>query len=407
MIFLTSVIFLLKLFDDIAKKERYSYYLSCFFLIALFIANGFLWANLELTSSECRLVLLLSAFMFFSFRGQKTQKNSCYISAFLVACYATYCKEPIFGVFTVIALTNLIFGHLTKKDKIFNVGLLINALLYLIAYYFISYRKAVCLYGFYGVMPPDGLLAQMARVLGELSDLVNMLYPILLLSLIRAYFLVFKKDREHLFADGIIFASAAYACAIIFVLVRSYSYYFTPCFVLATPAFFYWAAIYVKKTKFLTILSLTVFSFLMIGDFKCTKATFRSYMWQRKNDMPLIKIISDEIAKGKKVIYWCSSSLMQDSKYWPGLKNTIDWYCFSFINYLMGKVNSIRVESGDISLAGNNNLLMYPLRNYEYAKSDEDVTWLENNNFSTVARVVGVNLLRVKRIRPLKLPFFL
>jgi hypothetical protein len=402
-IFSISAGFLLKLFEDIAEKKKYSYYLSCFFLIVLFLSNGFLWASLELTSSEFTLILLLSAFMLFSFRGKKTQKNSYYIAAFLVACYATYCKEPIFGVFTVISLTNLIFGRLTKKDKIFNNGLLVNALLYLIAYYFVSWRNATV---FYGVFPSDGVFAEMIRVIEKLSHSVYMLYPILFLSIIRAYFLVFKKDREHLFADGIIFASVAYAGAIVFCLVRSYSYYFTPCFVLAVPAFFYWSVVYVKKRKFLTILTLSIFSLLMASDFNITKLVFRSYMHRRKNDMTLIKIVCDEIIKNRTVIFWRDYSL-QDSKDWTDIKNRFDYYCASFVNhYIDGGANSIKDGNEDISSIKNTCMLLYPLENYKCPKSDENIRWLEKNDFSIIARICGVNILCVKHIQPLKLPFF-
>jgi hypothetical protein len=405
-IFLVSVGFLLRLFVDIAGKEKYSYYLYCFFLIILFVANGFLWANLELTSSERILILLLSAFMFFSLRGEKTQKSGYYIAAFLVACYATLCKEPIFGAFTVFALTKLVFGRLTGKDKIFNFGLLMNALLYLVAYYFISWKKAVVFYGFYGVTPPGGRLAETIRVIESLSCSVHMLYPILLLSVIRGYFLVFKKDKRHLFADGVILASAAYAGAIIFFLVRSYSYYFVPCFVLAIPAFFYWSVVYVKEKRFLTMLFLAIFSFLMTGDFNGTKATFLQYMHQRKNDMHLMGIISDEVIKNRNVVFWCAPDLVQDLKHWSDAKNRFNCYCVSFVNYLAGKAYSIKEKSGNISSIEDDSMLIYPLENYQCATSDENTSWLEKNNFSTIARVCHANVLRVKHIQPLKLPFF-
>jgi hypothetical protein len=78
----------------------------------------------------------------------ETDKTKYYIIAIFSAAYASYCKEPVFGVFLIIAMTNCLFKFNTasKKEKNFYASLVINGVIFLVTYYFLSFKDASVLY---------------------------------------------------------------------------------------------------------------------------------------------------------------------------------------------------------------------------------------------------------------------
>jgi hypothetical protein len=172
---------------------------------------------------------MLSAFMQLAQRGREKQSSFYYFLAFLAAAYATYLKEPIFGVFIIIAAVNIIFGQLSFKDKIFNSALLANSIIFVAIYvYQLFFRDFGEPY---------------AQIISNYSELPLKQFgrePILILMVIiacvRAYSVLIKKDQKNVFVDSLLFAGVGYASAIMAFKFCT-TYYFFPSVLLFIPAF--------------------------------------------------------------------------------------------------------------------------------------------------------------------------
>ena len=86
---------------------------------------------------ESLLLFLLSLFFLLYLRGSQTNHGWTLIASGVVACHATYCKEPVFGMLCVFAGVQLLFGRrqLNRQAILLNVFLLINGLVFLSVYY--------------------------------------------------------------------------------------------------------------------------------------------------------------------------------------------------------------------------------------------------------------------------------
>jgi hypothetical protein len=218
--------FMLHKFLNKICKNRF---ISVFSLLVLFSTSAFMRIHVSCIFPERMLFFMLSAFMLFTQKGREKQSLLHYFLAVLVAAYATYLKEPIFGVFIIIAAVNIICGQLSFKDKIFNGALLVNSAIFVAIYvYRLFFRDSGEPY------------AQIIFNYFELPFKQFGREPILILMVIiaciRAYSILVKKDRRYIFVDSLLFAGVGYAIAIMMFKFAS-TYYFFPSVLLFIPAF--------------------------------------------------------------------------------------------------------------------------------------------------------------------------
>jgi hypothetical protein len=244
----------------------------------------------------------------------KTQKAIYYAVAFFFACYATYCKEPMFGAFIVVALTNFLFEDKTRKNgahTFFNYALIANAAVYLLQWYFLVYKSSKVFYGL------DTLNCSIWSEIDMALSSERLLIVIFLSSFIRAYCVLFKKDNSRLHLDGLLFSSAAYATA--FIILRFHAeYYFVPSVLLAIPSFAYWTCKGVESQKTsLTIFALTIVLLSTINDFSRSLHWINSIREKRAGDMKTVKKLSELIKLGTPIYLYkntnvCYGSYMRD-----------------------------------------------------------------------------------------------
>lgn len=229
-IMVSTIGILFKLCYEIAREHtKYATELVTIILISLLMSSNFLNIHLEIIYPERFIIFAIAIFMVGYFYGTKKKSTSAYCIAVLAAVYATYCKEPIFGLFAIIALTNLIFGRkiLSQKDKLFNITLLINSIVFLCSYLFVTYNHATA---------PYSRMLSWNIFTDTKNAFKDNLYIFIILGLVivRGYLVVFKKYTSGLFYDSLLFAGGGYILSF-FSLKLFLGYYFVPSIILVLP----------------------------------------------------------------------------------------------------------------------------------------------------------------------------
>lgn len=300
--YIASIVFLYFLFRDIEPSENKKHpYIHGFFIFFIpFFSVAFIMIYMQCVFSETLITPLLSVFMFCYYRALKTNKMKYYITALLVAVYSTYCKEPVFGLFAIIAFTNFLFGHKrqTKRVMVFNIILLVNAVLFVALYYNLSYRNASEFY--HAGRVEQTALQSIVLIFAH----TKFLFFIVFLFIFRFFSVVVKKDRDHLYYDSLLFAGIGYIAAFIFLHLQ-HRYYFFPAVILSLPSFVYWSKyLFLKENKFyITIFLLPI---IMICSFNLGEemALAKETIAQRKDTMVYIHSLVKDYDDGKKLLWY-------------------------------------------------------------------------------------------------------
>jgi len=379
--FIMSYVCLYSLFNKIEPfRNRKHPVLSLFFASTFFLlGNTFFVIFMFLILPETPGIMLFSIFMLMYYKALETDKIKYYVIALLAAAYNTYCKEPVFGVFLVIAFTNHLFRYKkeSKRERIFYTGLIVNAVLFLVLYYFFSYRNTKVFYN-----------SIVYEKIGETVDRVHFLItnPILIIiflfGLIRLYYITIKKDRKHLYYDSLLFAGIAYTFAYIALKMTTNDYYFMPSIILFLPSLVYWTKyMYEKKRKY----ALCLFFMLVpiyVYNSGWAAITTKAIWKERQEFTPYITNLLSEYNSDKEFVWYREMELDSD---WE--KNI---YYF-FLNYFnkSAKTEFFTVENRALDSIDlkQNTLLFIPLTNNslpprEFRKTlDEFIETLQENNF--------------------------
>ncbi|MDR0677323.1 MAG: hypothetical protein LBF57_01435 [Holosporaceae bacterium] len=301
---LTSIILFVFLINLIIEKRNGG--IMAYYFMVLVCSSGFCRVNMHIIFPERIIITGLSVFMVCYFYALKTDKLIYYVLGFLCASYLSYCKEPIFGAFLVIAITNLIFNRQKRKHFYFNCALITNAIIYITQWYFLVARNSTKFYSHYGVINNIFEATKFAAI-----DSERILIAIFILSLVRGYFVFIKKDQNHLFLDSLLFFSASYALAFIKLYLVA-GYYFVPSVLTALPSFAYWTKVGIEKRKTFTTISAVIFmTYFTLYNINRSVHWINAIQEKRKTDMETVEKLSEFIRKGipfylfdnKSVIY--------------------------------------------------------------------------------------------------------
>jgi hypothetical protein len=329
--YVISIVFLYLLFQkQIAMEAGNSLYCYLFFLCLFpLTATSILAIFMRIIFFENIIILFFCCFMLTYFYAIKTKKIKYYIIAFLAAIYATYLKEPVFVSFLIIALTNLLFRfkNMDKKEKFFYYGLTLNAVIFLLLYYFIVYRNVL---GFYN----EGRVADsILRIIVSIFKDTKILIIVFLLGFIRAFFILVKKDKAHLFYDSLIFASMGYVTVYIFLRLNA-SYYFTPAVILAFPALAYYMSCLYKKKKLLSLALFIPVTFICLLNFNSSVPIVKySIIDNRKTFMPYIHNLLFEYNSAGNFIWYESNNALTENTFYKDARNWRKFIINAFLNY--------------------------------------------------------------------------
>ena len=176
--------------------------------------------------------IIILGFALFMYLFQKLHDENSFVSLILlciVVLYITYAKEPVFGVFVVFSLINLIFRKRKIKvnEKRFCYFCLLNALVYALLYYFIVFLHSDLFYN-------QGRV-QLSYIQNIVESFKHQPFLIIIWGFLFYRIYIVLKSREISVLDAFLFMSVAY-CSAYFILKLNDGYYFIPSVVLALPS---------------------------------------------------------------------------------------------------------------------------------------------------------------------------
>ena len=109
---------------------------ACLIVLVFLTTPSLFRVYAESIFAEAVVACLLATFFCFYLIAERTGNIASLVVCGLAAIYASYCKEPIFGLFAVFAITQLIFGYanMTARIRILNCFLIANGMIFVGAY---------------------------------------------------------------------------------------------------------------------------------------------------------------------------------------------------------------------------------------------------------------------------------
>lgn len=297
-----------KVLEEVSEKK---YFIALFGFLLLLSNSSFFQIHMECIYSERLMFFVQALFMYFWIKGYKTSFVIYYILAWVCATSMMYMKEPVFGMFSVVALTNLVFGwnQISEKEKAFHFSILISVGLFLGMYLFVysicfvniedfysAYKGRDCLRVFLGFIKQDPIVV-----------------VIFLLSLLRGYQVLIKADRKNLKLDSLLFGGVSYICAYV-ILKFPDSYYNFPSIVFVIPCVInYLKKIGIRNKKYAYhIISSCVI--LMLPSIKHSYDKVNNLYDHRRNDFLLIDEIVDLYLAGEKIYFFTEDLHRKEEK---------------------------------------------------------------------------------------------
>ena len=313
------------------------------------------------------LLIFSTGFMLLYYRGVKKQNAVCYTLAFLTACYASYVKEPVFGVFIVIAASNFIFAYkkLSRKDIVFNSALLLNGAVFLTLYYILSLSTSVSVYRCDDPLP-------FFRLLFTVFSGEPVLAIIFAAAAIRIFKIITDRDKYARFYDELIFAAAAYSTAYIILNYNS-SYYFAPSIIIGLVPLAYWSAYLIRNDKKAAVLLMSALCIIPLANIKPVFNSATAITSERSKVMPGIKMMAEIHNAGGKIYWYQPAGDGQD------IFNLTNFY----INFVNGTKNRLYLTKiDDVPNLRENDLFLYKIfGNSRYTVNTDIIRRLKAQNF--------------------------
>lgn len=279
--------------------------ISMLVILALVLTPGFATAWFRLLVGDRNAIFFLTIFIFTFLKFQKHQKVVYAVLGFISANIALYYKEPVFLLIGGLGLFHLVYGwrNLNVKQKIFDVSLLLSALVFVLLYLFVVYfKRSGVLYGETNISP---LIAFTKNVFNyALNDpfVIFLLFP---LFFYRIYLLVKKRELHYVF-DSLLFVSVIYS--LVFFMLNMFAYYYLlPVYAFAVPSVLYfWVneKLYNRRTLF-KILSIATGFFVLFSSVPTAIYFISHYKNVANNYQRTLSFLADYIhtehKKGKRV----------------------------------------------------------------------------------------------------------
>jgi len=380
LLFIITFLCLYNLFRNCNSLDNGKYFLVDLFFSCTFFATSVTFVNIfmVLIYGEAVLISFFSLFMLMYYKAIKTDKTIYYIFAFLVAIYCTYFKEIVFGIFIVIAITNHLFRYKkeSKQERIFYFALILNSIVFMILYYFFSYRNTTYFYqSFNPIELPYGRLSLIIFLVKDNPVFILMF----LFGLFRIYFIVFRNDREHMFYDSLLLAAIAFFLAYI-ILRFNHSYLVIPSLILFYPSFVYWIKQAFKRIHIYILPCLLLIILAYAYNIYRQIPVIKNYYYYRNLYALHVNGLISEYNKGKEFIWYETGD---------DIDFTRDWRLSVEENYMRFYT---RNEDGDfftkkkyyeyLGYLQQDVLFFYPIENGRYQPFSEELEkFLLDNNY--------------------------
>lgn len=380
---ISSYFFYKSLIYSVYKSINYNDWLIVFCIVFLLtiIYPVFLHAYM----AENITTVLIAVFLLLYLNFDKTNKWHYGVFAFGIAVYLTYVKEPMFGAFMVISLLNLIFNYqgLTKKSKVFHYALILNSFVFISLYYFLVFRNATYFY-----QPIDHLNG--INLFLKVFRSHKFLLLAFLVAGIRLFYILIRKDKQHLFYDGLLFAGISYTIAIM-ILKLYWNQYFFPAVVLCLPAIIFWS-VKISNVKLVTII-------MFICAFYCSTLIIDYIKGNQKariDTYPQINSIAKLVSEGYTML-WFQPNFSANDNY-----NVINLdrkgYLEIYLEFILKSPQNIDfniISSFDEVIIGNKTVILYPSENGLSEEINEKFeNNIELNRFTLYNNIGGVKIFK-------------
>jgi len=389
--YIVTVLCLYSLFYKIepVKTAGINSSINRFFSVLFFLlGSSFSLVFMSLIYPETQVIMLFSLFMLMYYKALKTDGIRYYAVAIVSAAYSTYCKEPVFGAFLIIAFINYFFrcNRKTKREKIFYMTLVANSVLFIILYYFLSFKNAT---GFYneGRVSISGFKFLLSIFKGN-----PVLVILFCFGLIRLYSVIVRKERDFLFYDSLLFAGIGYAFAY-FVLHLNGDYYYLPSIILFLPSLVHWIKYLFEKKRAFSVALFIILLPVVLYNFGRTAMEVTT-LRERQEFMPYIADLLSEYNKGKEFIWYESDNRITGDTFYIAMRDWKKSIENAFINYHNKSegIDFFIVEKNMDNISMNQNVLFfYPTDNDQnQPMQDTLVKLLQENNFTLYKNSYGV-----------------
>jgi hypothetical protein len=198
---------------------------------------------------------------------------------------------------------------------------------------------------------------------------------IFILGIIRGFYVGFKKDRAHLYYDGLLFAGMGYTLTVLLLHLKT-NYYYTPSILLSLPVFVYWSKQLYEKRKVYALLILAPVLLIVFANFNSIRY-YRLFMLQDRSYSSLfINSINKDYQEGK-VLYWCEidtenriDNFHKRGSKWH--KNSVNSY-LNYINRENAPVEDFFVTMEQITKLKGNEVFSYSHYNDYDEQMPEDI----------------------------------
>ena len=379
--FVVTFFCLYLLFSKIEPLEYKKYpAFTLFFACTFFILGGnFVFVYLYLIFAETPIIMLFSVFMLMYYKALKTDKLKYYAVAVIAAMYSTYCKEPVFGVFLVIAIINIIFHYKesSKRERIFYIILIANAAIFIFMYYFFVFQNAS---GFYNQGRVSSGRFKMA-LLVFLNDPI--LVVMFLFGFLRLFFILGGKQRECLYYDSLLFAGISYVFAY-FILRLEAGYYYAPAVILFLPSLVYWVKNTYGKKRIYALCFLIILMPIYAYNTFNTVRRIENTWHDRQEFMPLIRDLLSRYNNNENFLWYESDNMVTGDTFYKATREWRRAVLHRFLNYEnKSEEMDFFIVTKDLSFISmeNNIMFFYPIDNDQFQPMPDDlaVQLLENN----------------------------
>ncbi|MBP1639436.1 MAG: hypothetical protein H6Q17_1019 [Bacteroidetes bacterium] len=341
-------------------------------LFGLFILLKVYPLFISIVFPERMLIILLTAFMISYIYWIKTNKFIYAILIIVSTLCSTYTKEPVSIALCVFGTVILLFNYkaLTLQQKVLNLFLCINMIIFLLLYYFIGYRHADIIY----YQQLDFSALPYIEIINRVFRSHKILFLFYGIFCIRAYYFIVKKERNQVYYDALLVSGITYSLILIYLKLHFSHYYFTV-IVLCMPSLIINALKYYKlKTGIVLILSTCIlimftYTYHYIKESQTERATFTACTSR----------LIDDIEKGYDVI-WYNTAITTKSSV-PTVNDAKKASLEYYINYSMKNNRHYQLLAGDGQNQSTNHfILLYAIENNNVAEIKNGFEALVHNN---------------------------
>ncbi len=364
---LFSICFII-LLKKIADSFTYAWSLLIGILyFIIFIFNyGSLVLFLDIIYPDRMVLVALSFFALCYYNAIKSDSTIYYICALFCAVIATYNKEPVFGIFVVIALTNISFylKVLSRKHILFNIALIINGLIFTGLFYVFVYSIKTGSY-----LELNNEVSYFSIFFMQVNT-NRIIACATILSCFRMYSLLFKtKNIKNLFYDVTLLAGLAYAIA--FVILKLPTFYYTiPAYFLMLPSLMYWTLkSYVVKKTLPLLITIGLIVFCNVSWLEL-KQIFDMVHYRRQNEFIYLEKLAQKYKEGYQFVFIEEFLNDEDGSRNIQLRNYHRDIAVLAFNFILGEENS------------SNDYFVYDDDLDEYELDDKIVVFYSDFNLS-------------------------